>query len=87
MFLSLSLSLRQLLELDLLERLAGDMISSQLLSTITSHVTFTCRDSYDQSRITQLEKVRSILPLRLSLRLSVACFSVWCLLWAALVNR
>uniref|UniRef100_A0A0P4W136 Anaphase-promoting complex subunit 2 n=2 Tax=Scylla olivacea TaxID=85551 RepID=A0A0P4W136_SCYOL len=47
---------RQLLELDLLERLAGDMISSQLLSTITSHVTSTCRDSYDQSRITQLEK-------------------------------
>ncbi|MPC70159.1 hypothetical protein E2C01_064399 [Portunus trituberculatus] len=58
---------RQLLELDLLERLAGDMISSQLLSTITSHVTSTCRDSYDQSRITQLEKVCTICTLEIVL--------------------
>ncbi|KAG7175880.1 Anaphase-promoting complex subunit 2-like [Homarus americanus] len=47
---------RQLLELDLLERLAGDIISSLLLSVITDHVSATCRDSYDQSRISQLEK-------------------------------
>ncbi|XP_069956279.1 anaphase-promoting complex subunit 2 isoform X2 [Cherax quadricarinatus] len=47
---------KQLLELDLLERLAGDIISSLLLTVITDHVTATCRDSYDQSRISQLEK-------------------------------
>ncbi|XP_064089361.1 anaphase-promoting complex subunit 2-like [Macrobrachium nipponense] len=47
---------RQLLELDLLERLAGDIISSLLLAVINQHVTATCRDSYDQSRINQLEK-------------------------------
>ncbi|KAK4305032.1 hypothetical protein Pmani_023056 [Petrolisthes manimaculis] len=47
---------RQLLELDLLERLAGDVVSSLLLGVITDHVTTTCRDSYDQSRIKQLEK-------------------------------
>ncbi|XP_071521652.1 anaphase-promoting complex subunit 2 [Panulirus ornatus] len=47
---------RQLLELDLLERLAGDIVSSLLLSIITDHVTATCRNSYDQSRINQLEK-------------------------------
>ncbi|KAK7008348.1 Anaphase-promoting complex subunit 2 [Halocaridina rubra] len=47
---------RQLFELDLLERLAGDIISSLLLTVITQHVTTTCRDSFDQSRIHQLEK-------------------------------
>ncbi|XP_042881814.1 anaphase-promoting complex subunit 2-like [Penaeus japonicus] len=47
---------KQLLELDLLERLAGDIISSLLLAVITDHVSTTCRDSYDQSCINQLEK-------------------------------
>ncbi|XP_076046085.1 anaphase promoting complex subunit morula [Oratosquilla oratoria] len=47
---------RHLIELELLERLAGDIISSLLLSTINEHVINTCRDSYDQSRIGQLEK-------------------------------
>lgn len=47
---------RQLMELELMERLAGDIISSLLLSIINQHVTTTCRDSYDQSRIASLEK-------------------------------
>lgn len=51
---------RKLIELDLLERLAGEVLTSLIHKRIENHVQETCKGSFDTSHITSLENVSSL---------------------------
>lgn len=52
---------RKLQELDLLERLAGDVLTTLIHKRIESHVQETCKGSFDVSHIGSLEVVGVVL--------------------------
>lgn len=52
---------RKLIELDLLERLAGEVITTLIHIRIESHVQESCKGSFDTSYISSLESVSNFL--------------------------
>lgn len=52
---------RKLIELDLLERLAGEVITTLIHIRIENHVQESCKGSFDTSYISSLESVSNFL--------------------------
>lgn len=48
---------RKLIELELLERMAGEVLTSLIHKRIETHVQDTCKGSFDTSHISSLENV------------------------------